>query len=252
MRRKFDRKDVFRPYVQKKIFHEVYDQLLSLIVNGKLKPGDQLPPERILAEQLGVSRQTIREGLKKAETKGLIKVRQGEGTFILSGTSELIENPFIAMMEKEVDKVYEFLEIRELIEGWCARRAAEQAKVKDLRKMEKALSEMAKLIDTNEVLGQPDVDFHVAIAEASHNTLMVHLMASIRQIHHSMFKISQGNKQPGKNRILIKQHQEIYEAIKGRNPKLAQKKIERHLHFLENEWKEESGRYRQKKSGIGL
>lgn len=172
----------FAPIRKKKIFDEVYDQLISLISNGKLKPNDQLPPERFLARELKVSRQSIREALKKAESKGLITVRQGEGTFVLSAASEWMETPLLVMMAEEIERVYEFVEIRKLIEVWCARKAAEFATAKELKKMGKALSKMEKLIDSREILGQPDIDFHIAIAEASHNTLMVHVMASTKNI----------------------------------------------------------------------
>jgi len=230
--------------MKKKILDEVYDQLLSLISNGKLKPGERLPPERVLARDLKVSRQSIREALKRAESKGLVKVRQGEGTFILSAASHLIESPFLTLMTEEVEKIYEFIEIRKLIEVWCAKKAAEFITAKELKKMEKALSEMEKLIDSREILGKPDIDFHIAIAEASHNTLMVHMMTTIKQIFLSMFKISNFIRRPEKNKILIKQHQEIYEAIKNRNPELAGKKMERHLLFVESEWREEMNRQR--------
>ena len=240
-------RNVFRPLTKKKIFDEVYDQLISLISNGKLKPGEQLPPERVLAKDLKVSRQSIREALKKAESKGLIKVRQGEGTFILSAASDLMESPFLTMMTEEVGKIYEFIEIRKLIEVWCAEKAAEFTTAKELKKMEKALSEMERLIDSREILGKPDIDFHIAIAEASHNTLMVHMMATIKQIFLSMFKISNFTRRPGKNRILIKQHQEIYQTIKSKNPQLAGQKMESHLQFVESEWREEISRHRVKK-----
>jgi len=115
-----------------------------------------------------------------------------------------------------------------------------------LKKMEKSLSEMEKLVDSNEILGQPDIDFHIAIAEASHNTLMVHVMTTVKQIFFTMFKISNFMRRPGKNRMLIKQHQEIYEAIKKRDPELARKKMERHLEFVESEWREEIRRQRFK------
>jgi len=230
--------------MKKKILDEVYDQLLSLISNGKLKPGERLPPERVLARDLKVSRQSIREALKRGESKGLVKVRQGEGTFILSAASHLIESPFLTLMTEEVEKIYEFIEIRKLIEVWCAKKAAEFITAKELKKMEKALSEMEKLIDSREILGKPDIDFHIAIAEASHNTLMVHMMTTIKQIFLSMFKISNFIRRPEKNKILIKQHQEIYEAIKNRNPELAGKKMERHLLFVESEWREEMNRQR--------
>jgi GntR family transcriptional repressor for pyruvate dehydrogenase complex len=237
----------FGPVRKKKIFDEVYDQLISLISRGKLRPGEQLPPERVLASELRVSRQSIREALKKAESKGLVTVRQGEGTFVLSAASEWMENPLLVMMAEEIERVYEFIEIRKLVEVWCARKAAEVATEKESKKIEKALSQMDKLIDSRKILGEPDIDFHIAIAEASHNTLMVHVMASIRKIFLFMFKISNFTRPPGKNRILIKQHREIYEAIKSGNPDLAAEKMEDHLRFVESEWKEDIHRQRDKK-----
>lgn len=116
MKKPFSSKNVFGPIVKKKVFDEVYGQLISLISNGKLKPGEQLPSERVLAKDLKVSRQSIREALKKAESKGLIKVRQGEGTFILSAASGLMESPFLTMMTEEVGK------IRVEIPNWLDRR----------------------------------------------------------------------------------------------------------------------------------
>ncbi len=110
--------------------------------------------------------------------------------------------------------------------------------------MERALSKMEKLADSNEILGKPDIDFHIAIAEASHNTLMVHMMTTIKQIFYSMFKISNFIRRPGKNRRLIKQHREIYDAIKKREPEMARRKMEQHLLFVESEWREETNRQR--------
>lgn len=237
----------FGPVRKKKVFDEVYDQLISLISSGKLRPGEQLPPERVLASELKVSRQSIREALKKAESKGLILVRQGEGTFVLSAASDWMENPLLVMMAEEIERVYEFIEIRKLVEAWCARKAAEVATGKELKKMEKALSQMEKLIDSREILGQPDIDFHIAIAEASHNTLMVHVMASIRKMFLFMFKISNFTRPPGKNKILIKQHREIYEAIKSGDPDLAAQRMEDHLRFVEVEWREDIRRQQDKK-----
>jgi len=238
----------FAPLRKKKIFDEVYDQLISLISSGKLGPGEQLPPERVLARDLKVSRQSIREAVKKAESKGLVTVRQGEGTFVLSAASEWMETPLLVMMAEEVERVYEFIEIRKVIEVWCARKAAEVATGRELKKMERPLLKMNTLADSREILGQPDIDFHIAIAEASHNTLMVHLMVSIRKIFSFMFKISNFTRPPGKNRILIKQHREIYEAIKRGNPNLAAKKMEEHLKFVEIEWREDVRRQLDKKS----
>lgn len=104
--------------------------------------------------------------------------------------------------------------------------------------------EMDKLRDFPGTLGQSDIDFHIAIAEASRNTVMVHMMTSVKQIFSTMFKVSDFTIPRGKNRILIKQHQEIYEAIKSKDPDLARQKMEKHLAFVESEWTEDIRRRR--------
>ncbi len=241
----------FRPPAKKKVFDEVYEQLFTLINNGRLKPGDQLPPERALANDLKVSRQSIREAIKKAESRGFLQVRQGEGTFVLSVASHLMEAPLLDMMQEEIGKVYEFMEIRMLLEVWCARKAAELTTVRELKRMEKALTQMEKLVDSKENLGQTDIDFHAAIAEASHNTLMMHMIAMTKQIFLSMFRISNFTRRPEKNRILFEQHRQIYEAVRDRNPDLAGKCMEDHLRFGEKEWREEIAPLRMKGKGRG-
>jgi GntR family transcriptional regulator, transcriptional repressor for pyruvate dehydrogenase complex len=230
---------LFRPPSKKKAFDEVFEQLLAMISQGRLKPGDKLPPERTLAEMLAVSRQTIREALKKAESRGLIRVRQGEGTFILSAGSALMDTPFLAMLKEEMARVTEFTEIRELIERWCARKAAELATPGEVKAMEEALARMEGLVESDQPLGQPDIDFHLAIAEASHNTLMVHLMSTIREIWVSIIRISGRRRRPDKNRLLIEQHREILEAIRGRDPDKTEEKMARHLQFAGGEWQAE-------------
>jgi GntR family transcriptional repressor for pyruvate dehydrogenase complex len=162
--------------MKKKILDEVYDQLLSLISNGKLKPGERLPPERVLARDLKVSRQSIREALKRAESKGLVKVRQGEGTFILSAASHLIESPFLTLVTEEVEKIYEFIEIRKLIEAWCAKKAAEFITAKELKKMEKALPEMEKLIDSRVCRPAPG-------PARDHRDIHLHIHPCVERLH---------------------------------------------------------------------
>jgi GntR family transcriptional repressor for pyruvate dehydrogenase complex len=131
-------------------------------------------------------------------------------------------------MTEEVEKIYEFIAIRKLIEVWCAKKAAEFVTAKELKRMEKALSEMEKLVDSKEILGQPDIDFHIAIAEASHNTLMVHLMTTVKQIFFTMFKISNFIRR-SENKIQL-QHQEVMRQLRAES-NLAAQKMERHLNL---------------------
>jgi len=227
------------------VYDELYDQIVAMISKGELKPGDKLPPERELAKHLKVSRQSIREALKKAETLGLVEVRHGEGTFVLSMVSHWMEEPLLIIMTEEVGKVNEFLEIRKLLEVWCARKAAEVAMTRELKRLKQDLAEMEKVIDSLEAFGQIDFDFHLGIVGASHNTLMLHMFTSLKRVFEFKYKISNIAKDfQEKHRILHKQHQELYEAIKAGDPELAGQKMEAHLQFVEKEWIQDMQRYR--------
>jgi GntR family transcriptional repressor for pyruvate dehydrogenase complex len=229
------------------VYDELYDQIVSMISTGELKPGDRLPPERELAKQLKVSRQSIREALKKAETQGLLEVRHGEGTFVLSMVSDWMEEPLLIMITEEVGKVSEFLEIRKLFEVWCARKATEVASTRELKKLKKGLGEMEKAIESLEPFGQLDFEFHLSIVEASHNTLMLHMFTSLKHVFDFKYKISSFAKNFSENhRALHTQHQEVYEAIKSRNPELAAQKMGEHLQFVEKVWIQDIRRYRAK------
>ena len=237
----------FSPIKRRMVYDELYDQIVSMISKGELKPGDKLPPERELAKQLKVSRQSIREALKKAETQGLVEVRHGEGTFVLSMVSHWMEEPLLIMITEEVGKVNEFHEIRKLLEVWCARKAAEVATTRELKKLKKELMEMEKAIESLQPFGRLDFDFHLSIVEAAHNTLMLHMFTSLKHVFDFKYKISSFAKNfPENHKILHTQHQEVYEAIKNRNPELAEQKMEKHLQFVEKMWIQDIRRYRAK------
>jgi GntR family transcriptional repressor for pyruvate dehydrogenase complex len=135
-------KGLFAPIKTSKISDEVYKQIVSLISNGQLKPGDKIPSERELSSEIGISRQSIREALNRAEVMGLIEVRQGEGSFILSSLEGLLKPPLTVIIEKEVERIFDFLEIRKLVEGWCAEKAALEATSEELEDMKEILDKM--------------------------------------------------------------------------------------------------------------
>ena len=132
-------KNLFSPVKTNKKSDGVYNQLFSLISSGKLTPGDKIPSERELAAELRISRQSIREALDRAEVMGLIKVRQGEGSFILSSVKGALKPPLALIIEQEAARIFDFLEIRKLVEGWCAEKAALEATDEELQGMQEIL-----------------------------------------------------------------------------------------------------------------
>ncbi|MGE5841175.1 MAG: FadR/GntR family transcriptional regulator, partial [Deltaproteobacteria bacterium] len=164
-------KILFSTVTPRRIPDMVYKQLVSLITKGHLRPGEKLPSERTMASDLGVSRQSIREAIYRATTAGLIEVRQGEGTFIISSLKGNLRQPLSILLTEQAEKVFEFLEIRKLIEGWCAGRAAEAARPADLKKMQGLLKKMEKGKPAESLWEKADLEFHSSIAVATHNVL---------------------------------------------------------------------------------
>jgi GntR family transcriptional repressor for pyruvate dehydrogenase complex len=230
---------IFSPVRNSKISNEVYKQLVSLISNGQLKPGEKLPSEREMASDLGISRQSIREALYRAEIMGLIEVRQGEGSFVLSSLRESLKPPLWILLEEEAGRIFEFLEVRKLIEGWCGEKAAIAATAEDLEEMGRILERMESIIPTDREWGAVDVEFHLSIAATTHNVIAIHIMEALKDSFGSFFKFRKVFSRPEKKDLLWQHHHEIYRAINQRNPSLAKQKIVDHLNYIEKKITEE-------------
>ncbi|MEW5912701.1 MAG: FadR/GntR family transcriptional regulator [Thermodesulfobacteriota bacterium] len=218
-----------------KVSEEVYRQLVSLIGSGKLKPGDQLPPERSLASELGVSRQSVREAIYKAEVMGLLQVRQGEGSFVLSSVGELLKPPLAVLLEAESEAVFDFLAMRKLLEGWCAERAALAATDEDLAEIKDVLDRMERTELTDKDWEHLDVEFHLSVAAASHNVVAVHIMEALKHNFDVFFNFRQRIKEvPDSAELIWQHHYDVYRAIADRDPRLARQKLEDHLNYIED------------------
>ncbi|MFB0506438.1 MAG: FadR/GntR family transcriptional regulator [Thermodesulfobacteriota bacterium] len=230
---------IFFPIRTSKISGEVYKQLVSLISSGQLKPGEKLPSEREMASDFGISRQSIREALYRAEIMGLVEVRQGEGSFVLSSLRESLKPPLSVLLEEEAGRIFEFLEVRKLIEGWCAEKAALAAMAEDLEKMRGILERMGRIVPTDREWEAVDVEFHLSIAAATHNVIAIHIMEALKESFSSFFRSRKVFSRPERKDLLWQHHHEIYRAISQRDPVLAKQKIVAHLDFIEKKITEE-------------
>lgn len=229
-----------RPIKTRKIYEEIVEQIRDLVIRGELKPGDKLPSERDLVERLKVSRASIREALSALEMMGLLEVRSGEGTFIQKVGAESIIAPLAWMLSIEQGTALELIEVRKILEGQAARLAAERAEPEDLQELEQALADMQQEIITPELGGEKaDLRFHYAITRATKNTLLIQLMDMISDLMQRMLKTSRDKLYEGKYSadILLKEHAQIYEAIKSRNAVKASELVLEHLNGVEDELK---------------
>ncbi|MFZ2446046.1 MAG: FadR/GntR family transcriptional regulator [Syntrophobacteraceae bacterium] len=224
--------NLFFAVTPRKVSEGIYQQLVSLIASGRLKPGARLPSERTMALDLGVSRQSIREAIHRAVAQGLIEVRQGDGTFVISSVRESLKPALSIILEKQAERIFDFLEIRKVIEAWCAEKAALSAKASDIRKMRGLLKKMEGLEPGEAKWEKADLEFHSSIAAASHNLVAVHIMEGLKDSFNQYFRTKKFAIEVESKEMLTEQHRAIFEAIQNKDSNEARAKIHEHLEFV--------------------
>jgi GntR family transcriptional repressor for pyruvate dehydrogenase complex len=160
----------------KKIYEEVTEAIYEMIRNGQLNPGQKLDSVQQLAENFQVGRSAIREALTSLRAMGLVEMRQGEGTFIKEFETDQITFPLSSAILMNKTDITNLLEVRKIIELGTTAAAAKRRTQLHLQAMETALAEMEASNGDEEVGEKADLQFHLAIAEASQNTLLLSLM----------------------------------------------------------------------------
>jgi len=206
------------------------------ILEGSLKPGDRLPPERELATEFGVSRPSLREAIQKLASKGMVQSRQGGGTYVTDRLESSFFDPWQEMMGSHPNLREDMLEFRRMIEGQAAEWAAERATEADLTRLGKCFDALNAAFSQENMDLRSDVDiaFHQAVGEASHNALLGHLSAALLRLMHDNIRLNLGELKtlPAAGILLKNQHAAIYEAIVGRKPQAARAAAETHIDFV--------------------
>lgn len=186
--------------------------LERLILEGELQPGEKLPPERDLAEHLGVSRVSVRDALRELENRGLVDRRPGRGTIVLS-PGERAEFSYVilsAASELHSD-LRDIMELRVIVEPPIARLTAARATKRDIAQLRELLEAMEREDVTKERYAELDRAFHQAIAQYAHNTLLAHINEQIA----TEIAPSRANRYQTRERRAASSvaHRRIYEAI---------------------------------------
>ncbi len=225
---------LFKPIRLERISHKVANQLTKAISDGLFRVGDRLPSERELAEQMGVSRPSIREAIQQLELMGMVESVHGGGTIVRSLTEQEIQRPIELVLEEDIQKVVELTEVRALMEPWAAKQSAINGTEDELERIGSFLKEMEK--DLKKGIIRPDLDmkFHVEIAAASHNTIFCHVMQTIHQLISYSVKLSREELfgEPEEQKRIFRHHTRIFNAIRDRNPEAAEKEMSDHLRFV--------------------
>ncbi|NED99905.1 FadR/GntR family transcriptional regulator [Phytoactinopolyspora halotolerans] len=163
----------FRAVERSKVYTSVVDQILASIRSGRFPPGSSLPAERVLAGQLHVSRGSLREAIRVLEHAGVLDVRTGSGTYVTehSGSSATMLRAQAAVIGEH--SPLDLIVARAAIEPVCAEHAATSRHPSDLEAIEETVEEQARLTAAREDAAEPDRAFHLAVAEASHNSVLL-------------------------------------------------------------------------------
>jgi GntR family transcriptional repressor for pyruvate dehydrogenase complex len=224
---------MFTPVKNTKVYEQVIEQIKEMIVTGKLKKGDRLPPERDLVEQLQVSRTSIREAIRALQIIGLVECRQGGGNFIKESFENSLFEPLSIMFVLQNSKPEEILELRKIVEVETAALAAEKIEDYELKELG-AIVEQLKLSTDEAFNSKLDKEFHYKIAHASRNFLVVSVLSAVSSLMDSFIKDAREMilKQNENKEVLIEHHEGVYKALLSRDRNKAAEAMRKHLDFV--------------------
>lgn len=156
-----------------RLYERIVEQIQARILNGELEAGHQLPTERELAEQFGVSRTAVREAMKALAQSGLIEVRPGRGTFVIDGAPRAMKQSLgLVVRIGQAVGYADLIEIREMLEVEIAGLAARRATEEHIAAMQDAVAAMDSAMDDADAFCEADLDFHLALAQGTQNALI--------------------------------------------------------------------------------
>lgn len=166
------------PVRRYRLYQDIVAQIEALLDRGELRPGDQLPTERILAEQFQVSRASVREALRALELLGIVETHAGGGTFVRRAVAGDLARPLSALISRG-HPIADVIEVRGLIEPALAARAAERVMPDELAELREIVAAQERKIAAGESYAEEDTRFHELVGRAARNDLLVTMLTAI-------------------------------------------------------------------------
>jgi GntR family transcriptional repressor for pyruvate dehydrogenase complex len=227
----------FQRIEAEKLSHSVVRQIEQLILRGILRPGERLPSERELSERLGVSRPSLRDAVAELQARGLLATRAGAGIYVADVLGSAFSPALIRLFAAHEEAVFDYIAFRRDLESIAAARAATHGSDTDLKVIQAVFDKMEAAHSKRNPADEAELDaeFHLAIIEASHNVILLHMMRSTFDL------LREGvffNRQiMFKNRttrdLLLEHHRAINAALQARDPEAARQAVIVHLSFVE-------------------
>lgn len=224
----------FKPVESRRLYQQIADQIRELIDGGSFEAGERLPPERDLAQQLGVSRPSLREALIALDIEGRVEVRSGSGVFVSAVQPDPAPRKTASMGESPS----QLMEARSVIEGEIVILACARATAEQLARLRQLLTDMEAEIERRAARVHLDRGFHMTLAEMSGNAVLARLVAELFDERHSPIsaKISSRFENTRTWKVALKEHEAILTAIEARDPITAQAAMRAHLRASAQRW----------------
>ena len=213
---------------KERLYQEIVDQIQQQILSGALKPGDQIPAERDLADRFGVSRTAVREAIKSLTEKGLIEVFVGRGTFVTNLSPDRVVESMTLLLHNEPHNVASLQEARELLEVPTARLAASRRSDTHIARLRAIMAEMEQETTISPRLVDGDTEFHVEVARATGDPVLVLLSQTIvallrtERLYREDFDVA-------RLPTALADHRDIVDAIADGDPDRAAQAMTEHL-----------------------
>ncbi len=212
--------------------HEAIVELFhSQIQQGILEHGSKIPAERVLAEQLKVSRSSVREAIRTLELQGLAVSKPGSGTFINTQSLDAVTTLMTSLFNSGETQLHDIFEVRHLLEPQLAALAAERATDEDIGRLSSILIEQQRQIMEGETGIDADTEFHFALATATHNTVLIKVVSAVEDVLRQ--SRDQTLQQPGRSERSLESHQQILQMIRTGDHIGAKSAMEHHLTAVE-------------------
>ena len=207
------------------------NELRERILSGDFVEGTPLPPERELVVQTKMSRTTVREALRILEVQGLVRIKAGRagGAFVQRPGEQSMADTVALLIRGRQIRLAALLETREAIEPFCAQLAARHRTDEDLARLDAANDDIAGAGDELDDFLQANIDWHVAVASASHNELLSGLMISLSRAIYAATE-NEGFIDDKVREITVKAHRSVTRAIREKDSEAAVRRMSRHVH----------------------
>ena len=222
---------------QQTVAEAISAEILDLLRQKELKPGDKLPPERDLAEMLGVSRPSLREALRALSIMKVVEVRQGDGTYVSAlKTEELVEHlEFVFMLDDST--TLQLFEARKIVETGNASLAAVRISDEELAALHACQEKSEHAVDDPEAFMQADIELHEIITRAARNPMLERFMASIKTLSRASRHRTTHIKKV--RETVVDHHRQIVMALENHDPEATGVAMLHHLEFVEQMYREQ-------------